>query len=103
MNIFKKNRSLVIIFILVFFVSWILGVLRFDYVQALYTANFLLFPFGYLFIIFDTYFWEHVSRSCILNNEFFSLFMFFLSVIGQTLIYYCIYKFILLLRFNHAR
>jgi predicted membrane protein len=87
----KKNKSFVVIFIIVFMLSWILGVLRFHYQWAYIPAGVLLFPFGILDITLDDYIWTHI-RHPILSDEFFALFLFLLAVTGQTFIYYWIYK-----------
>jgi predicted membrane protein len=91
----KKHKSFVIIFIIVFFVSWALGVLRFHYQWAHILNSILLFPCGFLHITLDNYIWLHIRypiRYPILRDDFFGLFTFLLSIIGQTFIYYWIYK-----------
>jgi predicted membrane protein len=88
----KKHKSFVIIFIIVFFVSWILGVLRFDYQWVHILSYVLLFPCGFLDITFDNYTWHHITGHSFFEDEFFWFFAFLLSVFGQTFIYYWIYK-----------
>jgi predicted membrane protein len=88
----KKHKSFVIIFIIVLFVSWILGVLRFDYQWAHILNSVLLFPFGFLHITLDNYIWSHIAGHPILKDDFLGAFTFLLSAIGQTFIYHWIYK-----------
>jgi hypothetical protein len=83
-----------IIFAITFIVSWALGVLRFEYDWVSLLSKTILFPFGFLFIVSDNYWWATFGSAHFLNDELFGLAMFILSVIGQTIIYYLIYKYI---------
>jgi hypothetical protein len=95
MNTLKRCKSLVIIFIIVLFVSWILAVLRFHYDWAYFIARILLFPFGISNFYLDDYLWLHFGPTHFLNNEFVSLFIFCTAIVGQVFFYYWIYKTIL--------
>jgi predicted membrane protein len=90
----KRHKSLTITFAIVFLVSWVLGVLRFDYDWALLLNNILLFPFGFLFVMNDGYWWSHFGSSHLMNDEFVGLFSFLFSVTAQTFVYFGIYKMI---------
>jgi predicted membrane protein len=90
----------VIIFIIIFFVSWILGVLRFNYQWAHILDSALLFPCGFLNITLSDYSWHHITGPSIFKDEIFEIFAFLLSVLGQTFIYHWIYKMVLKRRKN---
>jgi predicted membrane protein len=95
-----KNKRFVIIFIVIFFVSWILGVFRFHYQWAYILNSVLLFPCGFLDITLDDYAWHHITGRSIFKDEIFEIFAFLLSVLGQTFIYHWIYKKVLNWRKN---
>jgi hypothetical protein len=90
----KKYKNLLVVFAITAMVAWALGVLRFEYDWIYLLYKILLFPFGFLYMIYESYCMAMFSSVHVLNDEFFQLGMFTLSIIGQSIIYYVIYKYI---------
>lgn len=84
--------QLIIIFAITFLIAWILGVLRFEHVWAKTLFNILLFPFGFFYAKYEAYCNLNLYSSHFLNNELLQLFLFGVSIIGQTIIYLIIYR-----------
>jgi hypothetical protein len=89
-----KHKVFFIILAAVFFISWASGIARFDYAWAEVLGSILLFPFGFLQFMLDTYLWNNYDTAHWINDEFTGLFLFLLAVIGQTFVYYFVYKLI---------
>jgi hypothetical protein len=90
----------------VFFVTlllfWIGGVLRFDYSWAEILFKTLFFPFGYLYLIYESHALSSLDVTHIFNDEIFQGMVFLIAVIGQSLIYYLVYS-IVKTGFEHQR
>ncbi|MDR1879046.1 MAG: hypothetical protein LBQ64_05725 [Bacteroidales bacterium] len=98
-----KYRNLAIIFVITLIVAWTLGVLRFDYNWIHLLFKILLFPCGFLYMIYESYCTLHFNSSHFLNNEFFQMTAFVLSVAGQSLVYYWIFRRITSSLFNKRK
>jgi predicted membrane protein len=92
MYLMKNKKQLIVIFALTGLAAWILGVLRFDHLWAKTLFNVLLFPFGLIYSKYEEYCSVNLSPPNFFNNEFLQLFLFGVSVIGQTFIYLFIYN-----------
>ncbi len=84
----KFDKVKLLVFGSVFLLSWILGVLRFDYQWALGMYKVILFPFGLLYILYESYCTETFSSSHFWNNEFVQLSIWVISVFMQYIVYY---------------
>ena len=89
-----KFKSFFIVFAIVFVLFFALAVLS-NYCslgEVLYCT--LLFPFGFLHFILGNYLVNHYTMAHWVNNDLISLSLVLLAIIGQTFVYYYIYKFI---------
>ena len=95
-NLFAKLKSFFIILAIVFVLSFALiilgGYASTRLVSVLYGV--LLFPFGCLSLILNSYLWDYYGRMHWINHEYMELTFFFVALIGQTFVYYYIYKFV---------
>ena len=88
-----KLKIFFIIFAIVFVLFYALYLLG-HYIGTQVFFNTLLFPFGFLCDIIKMDLWNTYGPAHWINDEVTELFMFPLFVIGQTFVYYYIYKFI---------
>ena len=94
-NLFAKHKSFFIIFAVVFVLFWVLAILLTNYAWGVVLYCILLFPFGFLQIILGEYFVNrYYAMDHWIHNEFVGLFFILLIIIGQTFVYYYIYKFV---------
>ena len=92
-NLFTKHKSFFVIFAVVFVLYWVLAILA-NYAWGEFLFCTLLFPFGFLQFILGNYLWNHYDPMHWVNDEFLVLFFILLVIIGQTFVYYYIYKFV---------
>ena len=92
-RIIKKNKNLLIIFIVTLVLFWGLSVLSnyYEWVASIFAIA--LFPFSILQMVFDNYCLSlndpHFALP--INDEITEIFLFLLFVIGQTVVYYWLY------------
>ena len=85
------KKELIIIFAGVFLVAWVFGVLRFEHQWANVMFNVLLFPFGLLYISYESYCTLHLASSHLLNNELIQIVFFLLSIVSQIILFYYVF------------
>ena len=90
-NLFAKHKSFFIIFAIVFVLFWALS-LKCIGTQIFFKV--LMFPFGFLYAVVSSYWWNTYGPAHCLNNEILGFSLIFLVIIAQTFVYYYIYKFI---------
>jgi hypothetical protein len=89
----KSTRILITVLISTVLISWTLGVLRFDFEWAAILFNIILFPFGTLYALYESYCTHALSSSHFLNGEIFQGVMFGVFVICQAFLFiYVIWK-----------
>ena len=86
-----KHKSFFVIFAVVFVLFWVLS-LKFIGTQVFFKV--LMFPFGFLYAIISTYWWNNYGPAHWLNDEILGFLLIFLVIIAQTFVYYYIYRFI---------
>ena len=72
----KINKIKLLILITTVVIAWVLGVLRFENEWALISYKIALFPFGFIYILYESYCINTLRSSNFFNNEFFQLFAF---------------------------
>jgi len=91
----KKNKSLLIIFVLTLILFWGLIVLTsYGYEWARAVSAVVLFPFAPLWMAFEHFCLSLNDPTCSLpiNDEITGGLLFLLFVIGQTVVYHSLYK-----------
>lgn len=80
-------RLFLLVTVIVFIISWVLGVLRFEWEPAhdLYAA--LNFPFGFAYLFAEKYFRTRFSSSFFMNDEIIQIIFWLVSVLFQALFY----------------
>ncbi|MDP2721344.1 MAG: hypothetical protein Q8O72_01190 [Bacteroidales bacterium] len=82
----KKNIKLfLIIFVIVFLYSWLFGVLRFNWVPAYYFYIILNFPFGFIHISIENYYWSNFEQSHFMNLEINQTIFWIFSILLQAI------------------
>ena len=88
-----KHKSFFLIFAVVFALYWVLAILaNYGWGEVLFCT--LLFPFGFFQFILGNYLVNHYAMDHWIHDEFLELFFISLIIIGQTFVYYYIYKFV---------
>ena len=90
----RKNKDFLIIFAITIILFWGLLCLSFNYEFARAVCAVVLFPFGPLWMVFEHYCLSlnDPTFSLPVNDEITGGLLFLLSAIGQTFIYYNLYK-----------
>jgi hypothetical protein len=88
----KIRKEFIVIFLTTLLIAWAFGVLRFE--NEIFSVLFkvILFPFGFLYTLYETYCMNAFGTSSFLNDEFFQMGIFCVSVILQSLMYYIIFR-----------
>lgn len=89
----KNKKPAYFIFIITFMLFWVLGFLRFESQIALFLFKFALFPFGFLYYLFETHTLVSLPSDHWLNDEILQLVIFLAAVAGQTFVYLFIYNY----------
>ncbi|MDR2119079.1 MAG: hypothetical protein LBP25_06060 [Tannerellaceae bacterium] len=76
------------VFAVVLAVSYLLGVLRWQWEFASVLYGILNIPFGVSFLFFDRYFWTELGPSHWVNDEIVSSLYWLASVLLQAILYY---------------
>lgn len=74
----------------VFVCSYLLGILRWQWGFALVIYSILNIPFGAQHILLEKYLWVELGPSHWMNDEITNMLFWGISVILQTVLYYCI-------------
>jgi hypothetical protein len=72
-------------------VAWILGVLRFNYPWVEILFDILLFPCGFIYMLYENYCVAHFNSSHFLNDEIVQMVLFVSLHAAQGYLYYLIY------------
>ena len=91
MHVTKSYWFILLITVLSF---WMLGVLRFDHQWAEMMFKVLLFPFGYLYLVYESYAASSFGITHMLNDEVLQMIVFLTAVVGQSLIYYLLFSYV---------
>lgn len=76
------------VFIATFMMSYLLGVLRWQWESASIIYGVLNFPFGLLFILAEKYLWTGLGPSHWINDEMISTLIWGVSILLQSTVYY---------------
>ena len=71
----------------VFSWSWLFGMWRFSWEPAFYLYAVLNFPFGFVYLLAEKYYWTHFSQSYFMNTEIVQGVFWLMSVLLQALFY----------------
>ena len=92
-NLFAKHKSFFVIFAVVFVLFWVSAIFS-NYVWGVVLHCVLFFPFGFLTFIIGVYLRDYYGSTYWIDNENLASLVNFLVIIGQTFVYYYIYKFV---------
>jgi len=81
-----KRKHVILTVAFVFAIAWILGFLRFESEVALVMYKVLMFPFGYLYLLTESYS-QTVPAPRILQNEFIQIALFLVFIMLQAILY----------------
>ena len=84
----KTYKLKLLILITTIVIAWVLGVFRFEYEWALIIYKIVLFPFGFIYLLHESYYINNLSSSHFFNNEFFQLFVFGITTVLQAYLFY---------------
>lgn len=76
------------VFIATFMMSYVLGVLRWQWESASIIYGVLNLPFGMLFILAEKYLWTGLGPSHLINDEIISTLIWGASILLQSAVYY---------------
>ena len=83
----KFIRLFLLIASIVFMWSCAFGALRFQWEPAFYIYSILNFPFGFIYVLIEKYFWTHYPQSYFMNGEIVQGVFWLVSVLIQALFY----------------